>query len=433
MSYNNKVLPLTFLLGFSIIIRVIYNWGQTPDFNLDSASYDALAQQLMTFDFSNYTAQRTPGYPVLMAICGRNQVATVVTQFAMGVSITLLLFRLALMETKSTALSVFVALLYAAGLNFLYFERSIMTETFTTFLIMLSVYYFRQLMFRGNFQYTRCISIFTILCTPGLVRPMMACLPFLAAAYLTLTKSGSWFQKLKMGGLCLIPPLAIFLGLCAFNKYMVDNFNLTSLAGYSVSNHTGAFIEDAPAEYSTIANAYLDYRKIQIEKTGIHQFTIFHIKRKLQDELGLSSVELGKLLTKMNIVLIRTHPAKYARSVFNAWLNFWKAPVLFYVGGGTSLMVARCQRIIYLAANVGFFVFSLLALVRIRTLWSETKFEIFLIAVVITGSIIQAVFEYGTNARFAVPFQPIICYVDAALAWTLWQGWRKRQPGRLRV
>jgi hypothetical protein len=135
------------------------------------------------------------------------------------------------MEIKNDAISVFVALLYAAGLNFLYFERCIMTETFTTFLIVLSVYYFRELINSGNCQYTKHLLVFTLMTTPALVRPMMAYLPILAAIYLNMLGHASWPRKAKMTALCMIPALTIYLGLCAFNKYMVDNFNMTSLAG----------------------------------------------------------------------------------------------------------------------------------------------------------------------------------------------------------
>ena len=144
MTDNRRFLLVVMLLILSIILRVVFNWGQEPEFNPDSASYDEQALQITTLDFSTYAAERTPGYPLLMAVCGRNHVAILVTQLAMGVLISLLLFELALMETGNNAISVFVALLYSAGLNFLYFERTIMTETFTTFLTVLSVYYFRQ-------------------------------------------------------------------------------------------------------------------------------------------------------------------------------------------------------------------------------------------------------------------------------------------------
>jgi hypothetical protein len=351
-----------------------------------------------------------------MAICGRNHIAILVTQLAMGVLISLLLFQLTLMETKNSAISVLVALLYSAGLNFLYFERCIMTETFITFLIVLSVYYFRQLIYGRNYQYIRYLLIFTIMTTPAMVRPMMAYLPLLSVVYLNLIESAGWFFRLKMTALCLIPFLTICMGLCTFNMYMADNFSMQSSMGYSLTNHTGAFIEDAPPEYSAIVNAYLDYRKIQIAGSGSHSSTIFHVHPKLQEELGLSYVELGNLLTKMSITLIRTHPVQYARSVFHAWLNFWKAPVLFS-GTGTPILIGRCQRIVYMPMNGLFLILSLLVLIRIRTMWFKARFEIFLIGMVLTGSIIQAVFEYGTNARYAVPFQPIICYVDAVLVW----------------
>ena len=212
---------------------------------------------------------------------------------------------------------------------------------------------------------------------------------------------------------------------------MAGIFSITSRAGIHMSNHIGALSRTAPPEYSAIVKAYLDRRKIQIAGTGSHVFTMDHIARNLREQLGLSQVGLGKVLTKMNIELIRTHPVQYAQSVFHAWLNFWKAPVLFFYGNWTLVTMARCQRIVYLLMNGGFLILSLLVLLRIRTMWFKARFEIFLIAMVLTGSIIQAVFEYGTNARYAVPFQPIICYVVVVLLWkggiipTLSQYWQR--------
>jgi hypothetical protein len=414
-----KTQLLLVVILLAIVLRVIFVWGLglEPEFNDDSASYDQVATQIITLDFSTYIAERTPGYPLLIALCGRNHTAILVVQTIMGLLITFLLFKLTWMETLNGAVSACVALLYAAGMNFIYFERCVMTETFTTLLIVISVYCFRQMIYGENYQYARCLGVFTVMTTPGLVRPLMAYLPFLAGAYLPLVLRESWPRRLRIAAACMMPALAITLGLCAFNKYMVDTFSITSMTGLHLSDHIGAYIEDAPPEFSTIVNAYLDYRPVQIERSTTHQFTIMHILPRLQQELGLSPPELSKLLMRMDLELIRTHPVQYAKTVCEAWVNFWKAPALIFWGFGTFHTVARYQRIIYLMINGAFLILSLLAIVRIRTMWFDAKFEIFLIGMILTGSVLQALLQYGGNPRFAVPFQPIIFYVDAVLLW----------------
>ena len=58
------------------------------------------------------------------------------------------------------------------------------------------------------------------------------------------------------------------------------------------------------------------------------------------------------------------------------------------------------------------FIFLLLALKGLYSFFVnkiiENEFNFLVICLVISGSIIQALLEYGENARYAIPFQPII-------------------------
>ena len=125
------VIGVTVRAGMFLVYQpVVY-----PDTNM----YVTLASQLIHFDFTDYTGVRTSGYSLLLLLAGQSPFVVWLMQSAMGVLISLLLFWICFTHTGNVSWSVVAGLLHSLALNQLFFEANILSETFSTLLVVLSV------------------------------------------------------------------------------------------------------------------------------------------------------------------------------------------------------------------------------------------------------------------------------------------------------
>ena len=103
----------------------------------DTPSYRRLAEAIL-HGFKSYDGTRTPGYPAFLALVGSDQ-CVYITQLLLGLLITLLLFWMMWRLTGNPWLSSAAALLHTFNLGQLFFEANLLTETLTTFWLVLSL------------------------------------------------------------------------------------------------------------------------------------------------------------------------------------------------------------------------------------------------------------------------------------------------------
>jgi 4-amino-4-deoxy-L-arabinose transferase-like glycosyltransferase len=104
----------------------------------DTNSYRRLANAIHNPNWKGYDGTRTPGYPLMMALFGPNQ-RIYLAQLVMGLGISLLLFYIGWQVSGSAWLGGAMALAHSLNLGQLFFEADLLTETATTFWIMLSL------------------------------------------------------------------------------------------------------------------------------------------------------------------------------------------------------------------------------------------------------------------------------------------------------
>ena len=93
-------------------------------------------------------------------------------------------------------------------------------------------------------------------------------------------------------------------------------FNMTTLAGYNLINHTGKYIEKAPAEYEQLKTIYIKQRDEDIKLRGSQSGTIWEVRDTLQKTLKLTKTGLSIELKKISKYLILHYPFEYLRSVW---------------------------------------------------------------------------------------------------------------------
>jgi hypothetical protein len=128
--------------------------------------------------------------------------------------------------------------------------------------------------------------------------------------------------------------------------------------------------------------------------------------------------------------LILSHPLPYLRSVAEAWVSFWPVPFYALHDKFTVPAAARAvdaiwplERILLLAANFLAIAAScwVLAGAVIRRLKGTIGLSapLVLSSVIMAASVLQALVEYGENARYAIPTQSLAVALVLLAAWDL--------------
>ena len=407
--------PLFLLLGICIILRFIVFTNYQPLLFNDSAGYKDLAVQLRTLNFNTYLGMRTPAYPLLILVGGVNDHVTWIIQSGLGIMVSILLYLLTMRLTGNKALSFFVGLSYPLSLHVLFFETMILTETLATFLLMLLLW---SLVVAFD---KKSIGLYILtgvgISLAALTRPLLLFLIPLIALFLffkmKINRETTSEISRTLGGL-LIPAVILVGGWSLFNQFTVDYFGITTLLGYNLTNHSGAFMQYAPPEYSVIRDIYLRYRDNNSTQINV----IWQAYLEMQHATGLSFSELSRVLTKMSLQMFIEHPGAYFKGVFKGWNDFWK-PVFWYADYGLIRSVSLRNIVSYLSIIEMSLFSHLNSIFLLVALWTIVKailkprvfdFNILFILIVLMASISQALIEYGDGTRFAIPFLPLILF-----------------------
>jgi uncharacterized membrane protein YhaH (DUF805 family) len=412
---NENFAPIVFVVSAGILARVaIWAVYDGPALAPDTGSYLELARALLTLDFSHYNGWRTPGYSILLLICGSSPPVVWLAQSLMGLLMTVLIYRIVEDCSKSRLAATTAALLHTLALNQLFFEAAVLSEALAGFLVMLSFWASERAAFRGapvgGTTLAAGINAMATLTRPiYFVGAAVQCCLLAIAAVHGRAKTVTIFLA------CFLAPV---LAWCAFNQATLGYFGLSTVTGLTLTNHSGAIIERAPDEFATLRDIYLKYRAEHIAVFGTHRMTIFDARPEMMARTGLSDAQLSQQLTRMSIRLFREHPADYAKSVAQAWLGFWTVPTpviqdRFRSPSAFSIVstIATAEKWIFRAAYAVFLCLALpiawIALIRNRARDTSWNCAAAMVATVLAVSVIQAFLEYGSAGRYAVPTQSL--------------------------
>ena len=140
---------------------------------------------------------------------------------------------------------------------------------------------------------------------------------------------------------------------------------------------------------------------------------------------GLGPGELSDELTRISIALFVAHPRLYLESVRRAWLRFWDSKLMLqdefvhYPQFLPALMSAwnTQKTLLQLLKKMlvpGLVWYLVCAAGRRRR---AAELPLFVLALIGSTSLVQALVELGENARYAIPVQPLINFVGVVLIW----------------
>jgi hypothetical protein len=416
---SNTPLIVGLVLGLVAAVQRLLLWQvYRPVTYGDTGSYFRSAAVLARFAFDAYDGTRVPGYPAFAALLGVDPQRVFAGQLALGWVITMLLYLWGWQATRRPGPAAAVALAYTLVPALFLFEANLLTETLTTFLVVLS--FVLLLPLESRRAWVRGVTALALGVTSGaagLVRILFYPLTLWLIPFVWSAGVGAWKGRSLRLFLFLAPALLLLGGWISFIHQAYGFLAPTTMGGYNLVQHAGVFFEYLPDEDRVIRDVYLRYRDARLAERGDQTNTIWEAIPELTEASGLGFYDLSREMQRLSLKLIRAHPELYLRNVAEGWVDFWKAPVywdpssLASPAAATGLRLwATTGRAFTLAANAGFLLLSLWVVIRFRRYrwllldrgwlapWGFVWFT----------SIVQTVADHGDNPRFLIPLQPLV-------------------------
>ncbi|HUU29516.1 MAG TPA: hypothetical protein VM123_17065 [archaeon] len=414
---RNKVF---WLIVISIAVRLAFGCMYPIKRFPDTAGYFQTGRQLVSGDYNGYTGKRPPVYPLLVAAAGFNRHALVWIQAAMGMGISVLLYLIFSRLVKSETVGFLLGLTYAFNPSQLMFEFSLSSETTCTFFLTLLLYLFFRFTARKVSPSRLDLLFLGLVCSICvLTRAQFQTLPVFFALFLAYYLKAKLGESIWKAAVFLVPVAVLAGSWSGFQYRRIGQFTVSPDLGYGIMNHTIKFIEFAPERYESIKQVLIRHREYKIQTKGEAYGSVAASLPELLEMTGLTYAGLSRKFAEIAFATIREKPFLYLASVFRGFVRFFK-PIwpgrLFGIRpaisqGGTLLKVtAALYAFILLACTFTFFVFPIL--VHTIPRWRESfgwTFEITFIYVLVFGTaLIQALVEFGENARYKTSVEPLI-------------------------
>ena len=413
------------VLVANIAVRlVIWNLYRPLRYS-DSNAYFRLAKYFMG-KLSRFDGTRPPAYPFVMAQLGADEQRIWALQLALGILAGLALFYIGWKLTGLVWFGGLMGGLHALNLQSLLFEAVMLTETLALTVVLVNMVVFIWVLKKGNqFPSWGLLALGVLASITWLIRYQFIMFPLLIGLFILVQrKNGAFVFQWRRAGVYYLP-VAVLLGLwVGFVYQRFGTMSISPIGGYTIFRHVEGLVDLAPDEFAVVRDSYISYREAE-RASGNSHVTIWAAVPDLTEATGLGFYPLSRHVGSLAGALIRREPGYYLKSVFNSWVGFWKAPIYWNpqnFANPSSANILRQLSILVHLALVGINGLFLLAAVlaaglkKVRRSLALEAFDVFLILVVLSLSVIQALMVTGENARFLVPLQPLVVLWVGSLA-----------------
>jgi hypothetical protein len=425
---NNKYIYLLifFLFTAKIIFYFGYNsFSEAPD----SWAFNHFVTELINDNFNDYVGERTPGYPYLIYLLNHDKMLVVLVQMLMGIITSILWFKTLLNLKISEKISFYCTLFFALYLQHFFYETFILAETFMLLLNSLILY-----ILLNNYFYKRqiiveiCMSV--LLAILILVKPFFLFYPFLIFA-LYLIKNPSLKKAISVKLIIFILPAYAYFSWCSFVEEKIGYFEPTAYFGLNLAQNCLFFAEKGPKEYDYIAKPYVKYRDEMLNNGEDASMAVWKV---------WGGQHLAPQYTKFADV---THQlGNYAKatiaynlgdylyySITHSWFDFWKVfdvkPYMNFKDNTFSSVVSVINAIQMVVLLILKFVFLFLSFYYTFLFIKNKKVTnvVILLTFIHAAAILQALVVYGTNAKYAFPYEffmlvVVLLFLQEKLNWT---------------
>lgn len=403
--------PFFIIVFFSIAVRIlVYTLFSNIANYPDSYGYKELAGLIADFNLSGYNGQRSPGYPLLLAISGINLYVLVTVQTIIGLFTALYCYKTLVVLEFRQKTSIIVAILANCLFEVIFYEISILTESITLFFITLIFYKLANGFFTQYQSLLKLLGFSLIIGYLVLIKPFYIFIPFLIYGLYTL-KYFSFKNLINRTVIILLFPLISFLGWSYINKINTGYFVSTTFFGINIAQNCVNFAEKAPDEYNVIRGIYVKHREKMKKEVGNVSMAIWSAHDELTEATQLNFADLSAKLSEFSKATISKNPGDYTKQVCISWYDYWRTSLdigyLDFKNKNHQKFLSAMwmpQRIILRSFKILFVLFApvhIFIFFRNRTV----SYQLIITTIILCGSILQAMATYGTNSRFSFPFE----------------------------
>ncbi|KFB02373.1 hypothetical protein IA57_01705 [Mangrovimonas yunxiaonensis] len=418
--------PTRNLLIYAVLLRVlVFTFYHAITIFPDTQDYINLASFIGNLNLESYTGQRTPGFPTLIALAGQNLYITVFLYVILGVVCTYLLYDFCWMKSKNKHLAFITAFVTTSFLHVVFYEFAILTESLAYTLMVLAFWFIEKnklLEISASVKHLFILSL--ILSALYLTRPLFIYFPIGYFLYFIVKnfKASPKVVIIKAFVVFIIPFIS-FYSWNSLNKRNIGYFTSSYYLGINLAQTATSFFEKAPDEHQVIRDIFVKHRHYVVENEPHYQYpmTVWYAYDELIETTQLSPPDLSHQLGEISIDLFKAYPGLYLKQVFISWKDFWggTSTLLWNVDKFENQLIRKAlvglwnyiQKPALILINIIFLLFALKKIIltlklKLRTLDSD----LFLVLIILSGSLAQALVAYGTNSRFCFPYFALIVY-----------------------
>ena len=216
-----------FTIILALIFRIFYHFKfSNLNFHIDSATYLEIAYKILYLDFKSdreyYEALRPPGYSLIIVLSFFNQHLLVIVQTILSIIGYILCFNLSYKITNNFLISYIILVLLLFDINGVNYERTVQTETISTFLNCLVVYLTYIAKTRNSNKLKIAISLliaFSVLVRPNLISNIILLF---------------WLSKTFTELLKLVFPTIIFIIFWSYINYINTGYFIFTTLTYNL-------------------------------------------------------------------------------------------------------------------------------------------------------------------------------------------------------
>lgn len=405
-KYTYGIIILLFIAKF-IFFQLYGKFSEVPD----SFSFNFLATEMLTNNFNEFLGDRSPGYPFILYLLNHNKIQVVFIQFLMGIITSVFWYKTLVKLNFSDKSSFYISLFFSLYLQNFFYETFILIETFALFLNSIILYILINNYFEKRNLFTEII-ISLLLAILFLVKPFFIYYPFLIFA-LFLIKNFTFKKLISVKLIIFILPFISYYEWSSFVEKKVGYFEPTIYLGLNLAQNCLYFAEKGPKEYDNIIKPYVKYREEMLRNGDDASMAVWKV---------WAGQHLAPKYTKFADV---THQfGKYAKatimnnlgdyfyySITNSWFDFWKIfdmkPYMEFQDNTINTLVTLINSIQMKVVAIFKFGFLLLSFYYLYDLIKNRKINavMILLAFIHSTAILQALVVYGTNAKYAFPYE----------------------------
>lgn len=394
------VAKLLFFVGYA-------TFSESPD----SWAFNHFVTELINNNFDDYLGERTPGYPYVVYLLNHDKILVVLVQMLMGIVTAFFWIKTLLNLNFSEKVAFYVTLFSSLYLQNFFFETFILAESFLLLLNSIVFYFLLNNYFEKK-QIVVEIILSILITILILVKPFFIFYPFLIFA-LYLLKNFSFKKLVSVKLILFILPMYAYFSWCSFVEEKIGYFEPTAYFGLNLAQNCLYFAEKGPKEYDFIIKPYVKYRDEMIQNGEDASMAVWkvwggqHLAPKYNKFADVTN-QLGKYAK----ATIATNLGDYFYySITNSWFDFWKVfdmkPYMEFQDTTFNAVVSIINSIQMFVVLILKFTFLFLSFYYLYDLIKNKRINsvMILLAFIHAAAILQALVVYGTNAKYAFPYE----------------------------